>query len=68
MTKPKLRAALGGACKSCGVPWIDHAGCQVICSQLGVAVEALGQIASLPRGGRAKRLAVSTIALLKHCQ
>jgi hypothetical protein len=37
----------------------------VVTARLNVAVETLNQIATLPRGGRAKRLAVATLAFVE---
>ena len=52
-------------CKSCGKKFSDHKGLMQTCAALYLAMKTLEQISTLPRGGRAKRLAVSTLRLLE---
>lgn len=53
-------------CPACGIKWIKHPGCIGTCAKLQIALRTLEQIASLPRGGRAKRNAIATLVFLDY--
>lgn len=56
------------ACPSCGVSWVLHSGIINQCARYEVALQALNNIAELPKAGRAGRVAVATLRLLQHCK
>ena len=57
---------MSAKCKHCGKKWEDHKGISQTCAALHLATETLEQIATLPRGGRAKRLAVATLRAIEN--
>ena len=67
-THKSEQAQANDACPSCGTKWLLHVGLVNQCACFQVALEALNNIATLPKGGRAKRIAVATLALLTHCK
>ena len=68
LSKPIYYGVAISSCPSCEVPYDKHVGLIGTCAALQTAMKTLEQIARLPRGGMAKRLAGSTIAFIKSNQ